>query len=273
VDTALNVADLGTRKVEVSELMEGSTWQLGQPWMRLPREEMPIRTAAQVTLSAEEARLAAEELQAKDVRGHCLHLIGSTIADRYSYSKYVVDPCRYPWTKSVRIVSLVFKFIQCCRIRRAIEKQPGEAIPPAQRTVILTEADVMAGEEYFYKKATKEVYRFAKPKDYRSCSTERGGILYFSGRLLSSGEVNALEQVMFDLTPTSFARPVADRYSPVAYSVMLEAPSECGNHLQTVPAYHFHHQREGPGSRSQRLLQLLQEVQSQNGRSRDGADP
>jgi hypothetical protein len=73
----MNVADLGTRPASVAEIAPDSTWQQGQDWMRLPRTQMPLRTAAEVTLTAEEARVAAAELRAADVRGHKVHLLSS----------------------------------------------------------------------------------------------------------------------------------------------------------------------------------------------------
>ena len=60
--------------------------------MQLPRAQMPIKTTAEVTLTAEEARLAATELRAKDLKGHQVHTLSSVIGERYSYSNYVVDP-------------------------------------------------------------------------------------------------------------------------------------------------------------------------------------
>ncbi len=58
--------------------------------------------------------------------------------------------------------------------------------------------------------------------EYKHCSSEREGILYFSSILLDSRRVKAMEEVMFDLSPVSFCKPIVDRHSPVAYAIMLE---------------------------------------------------
>jgi hypothetical protein len=44
ITTDKNVADLGTRRAQVNDLHLGTHWQIGQPWMCLPRSEMPIST-------------------------------------------------------------------------------------------------------------------------------------------------------------------------------------------------------------------------------------
>ena len=69
-------------------LTPGSEWQAGQAWMRLPKGQMPIKTAAQVTLASEEKRQAATELRANDVRGHQVNFNGPAVSARYAHSRY-----------------------------------------------------------------------------------------------------------------------------------------------------------------------------------------
>ncbi len=61
----------------MAEIAPGSAWQIGQPWMTMPHEKMPLMSAAEVTLTAEEKRLAATELRNKDVLGHKLNFMSS----------------------------------------------------------------------------------------------------------------------------------------------------------------------------------------------------
>ena len=79
--------------------------------------------------------------------------------------------------------------------------------------------------------------QFAKKSDYDHCSVEKNGILFYSGRLLDSTDVVALEKVMFDLHPGSFCVPVVDRFSPVAYSIMVEAHWSLVNNLNATTTY------------------------------------
>ncbi len=61
----------------MAEIAPGSAWQIGQPWMAMPRDKMPLMSAAEVTLKAEEKRLAATELGNKDMLGHKLNFMSS----------------------------------------------------------------------------------------------------------------------------------------------------------------------------------------------------
>ena len=249
IDTSLNVADLGTREATVQQVARGSDWQIGQGWMRLPKERMPIKTAAEVTLTSEEKRVAATELRANDVKGHQVNFSEPAVASRYAYSKYLVDPCCYNWSKVVRVVALVIKFIESCRSacrvpddQRRERSCVGQPVEPDEeergaRTVNLTQEELTGAEDYFFRKATEEVKQFVKPAEFRRFSEERGGILYFTGRLLNSGGVRALENVMFDLSPVSFCRPVVDRHSPVAYAIMLETHWKTVHHLNATTTY------------------------------------
>ena len=126
VESHNNIADLATRKATVEDLAFGSAWQDGHSWMRQPRAEMPLKTAAEIVLTAEEKRAAAAETRAKDVHGHSIMLAVDQMAARYAYSRYVIDPCRFSWTKVVRILAFVLRFIGVLKKRRMYcQKIPG----------------------------------------------------------------------------------------------------------------------------------------------------
>ena len=234
ITTEKNVADLGTRPASVAEIMPGTAWHVGQPWMWLPRAEMPIKSAAEITLTAEEKRQAAVEMRNKELPGVAVNLSVPAVADRYALSKYLVDPCRFPWSKAVRIMGMVMKFINACRKKRT--SSPDRQLVEV-KVVTLTPEELKLGENYFFRKATAEVKKFSAKKEYENCSVEKEGILYFSGRLLNSGHVKAIEEVMFDLSPVSFFKPIVDRHSPVAYSIMLDTHWKTVNHLSAVTTY------------------------------------
>ena len=174
----MNVADLGTRSAHVEQLAQGSEWQTGQAWMCLPRDQLPIRTAAQVTLTSEEKRVAATELRANDIRGHLINFNSPAVSAHYQFSKYLVDPCRHTWSSVVRIMALVLKFVAACRAARGPGKlDQGQQVDSNQeeaedRSVRLNPVELAAGEEYFYRKATSEVKQFNKTADYKQFSKE-----------------------------------------------------------------------------------------------------
>ena len=103
--------------------------------------------------------------------------------------------------------------------------------------VQLTDEEQQQGADYFFRKATSEVRKYSSPTDYKHFSTELNGILYFNGRLLNTSNVKAFEEVMFDLSPVSFCRPIVDRNSTVAYSIMLETHWMTAHHLSAATTY------------------------------------
>ena len=110
VDGGLNIADLGTRHAEVSEIESDSEWQNGKDWMRLPVSEMPIKTIQEINLSSEEKRLASQVLRPTVMYSELTELIPK-VSERYKFSNYLVDPNRYPWDKSLRVLGYVLKFL------------------------------------------------------------------------------------------------------------------------------------------------------------------
>lgn len=218
-----NVADIGTRHATVNDISEQSEWQQGKAWMRMPFEDMPLKTASQVTLSSEEKRIASKELKNPDISGHVLlTTLVSKVSDRYSYSKYLVDPCHLPWKKSVRVLALVKKFISVLRKRCECPGQPKPDLAnKEQRECLLTHDEISDAERYFFEKATKEVKQFSKPKDWKHCTRMIGKVLHYVGRILEGQEVTDVEQTMIDLEPMSFVKPILDRHSPVAYAIMI----------------------------------------------------
>ncbi len=132
MSTSCNVADIGTRPAAITEVMPGCAWQEGYEWMTLPVVDMPLQTAEQITLSAEERRQAAAQVRGGDIRGHVINTLVADVADRYAYSKYLVDPCRLGWSKSLRVLALVRRFISGCkeggRRRGTAEADPAAAV-------------------------------------------------------------------------------------------------------------------------------------------------
>ncbi len=94
----------------------------------------------------------------------------------------------------------------------------------------LTDEEIACGENYFFYKATKEVIKFSLEKEYKSCYVVKNEIFYYVGRILDGQEIYTPEETMLDLSPLSFVRPIVDRYSPVAYSIMLHAHEDATHH-------------------------------------------
>ena len=91
-------------------------------------------------------------------------------------------------------------------------------------TVELTEENLRISLNYYFKKATLEVKKFCSKNMYKTISKEKYGILYYTGRILPSQQINKLNlsDVCTDLTMTKFCVPVVERYSPLAFAIVNE---------------------------------------------------
>ena len=72
--------------------------------------------------------------------------------------------------------------------------------------------------------------KFSPDKEFKDSFIVKNGIYHYVGRILDSQEISSPEDTMFDLTPLSFVRPIVDRFSPVAYSVMLFCHETVSHH-------------------------------------------
>ena len=223
VDTHNNIADLGTRPATLDEVGPGSDWQQGRPWMRLPRDQWRLKSVNELQLDAKQKRDAAKEMKSPDVGGHMVNDLVTHVGQRYSFSKYLFDPCARPWPVALKVMCVLY------RIRDRIKNKT-----PMVKTRVYQEEEMDRARKYFFQKGTLEVKHFAKQKDFKDISTLKDKILYYNGRVLDSTELDAMENVMIDLTPMSFVKPMLDRFSPVAYSLMVHCHSKLTHHRSTV---------------------------------------
>ena len=238
IDGALNIADLGTRHAEVSEIVLTSEWQNGKTWMCLPLSEMPLRSVDEINLTSEEKRTASLETKGTVMYNDLPEMI-PRVSERYKFSQFIFDPNKRSWTSSVRVLAYVIRFIAACRPQwKPVWFPPVSPVCPAnsgypflrKNRPHLTEYDVKRGENYYFIKATQEVIHFSSDKEYRDSFIIKNGIYHYVGRILDSQEISSPEDTMFDLTPLSFVQPIVDRYSPVAYSVMLHCHEAVSHH-------------------------------------------
>ena len=241
IDTDLNIADLGTRTASVADITRGSEWQSGKRWMSETKEEMPLKTLEDINLTSEERRIASSELKAPDISGVVLSNLKSRVGERYCYSKYLVDPCALSWPKAVRTMAVIYrcldKMVPSWKKKFSQLQNPGSdslsdpTTPTSQPDLLQFSAEeINRAERYFFLKATCEVKKFSKEKDWAKVTTMKDGILYYSARILDGQEIPTVGEEMLDLEPLHFVRPVCDRYSPVAYSVMTYSHMKLTHH-------------------------------------------
>ena len=138
VQTAYNVADGPTRpdKLTFEDVGPGTPWEIGLPWMSMDLDkiiEQKILTPIQELMMNDEDKEEFEEgfviERTPDVltRGHfgngnfSLQCNSSKrvdlVASRANYSKYIILPTKYSFSKVVRILSLVAKFVRAFKCK------------------------------------------------------------------------------------------------------------------------------------------------------------
>ena len=127
-------------------------------------------------------------------------------------SNYLIDPNKRMFKTVVRIIALVPKFVKNLRKK----ERPLQDLKQVSKVVLFTENELKEAENYFFKKVTLEVKKFAKPSEYEKISTEANGIFYYSGRILPADQISAVCEM---------ADAMKDRFS--IHSIL------CTNHLQT----------------------------------------
>ena len=182
----------------------------------------PVRTLDQLTPTSHELNAANSEMTVLErTVERCLltRYVNDKTEQRYKFSNYFIDPNKYEFSKVVRILALVLKYIRCTK-----ENVNANVVYPAiadPNLISISNHDIQLAENYYFRKATAEIKHFLK-KDKLRDLTETNGILYFTGRLLPE-EVNVvtpLSVTMKDLQLTTFCVPAIEKHSPLAYAVV-----------------------------------------------------
>ena len=226
IDGIRNIADLGTRTASIDEIMPGSPWQEGPDWMSAPFNEMNLKTCADITLSPEEKKDAVKEMKAPDISGMFFADMVSKLAERYAFSKYLLDPCSRPWPRVVRVMAVVIRAVGILtkKVPRTDENWK----------LRLSYEEIKQAENYYFRLATLEVRHFSKEKDWKDDSVLSGDILKHTGRILDNTEITNMSATMLDLPPLKFVAPIVDRFSPIAYSIMVYCHRTSSRHRNNV---------------------------------------
>ena len=154
IASELNPADIGTRRgASIEDVSPGSEWQCGQPWMRLPYNEMRsthLKSVDDIKYKKEqlaeirkEASVACPDLSSsgylvvsqpkKPAAYPCylvekksdpiVHQISKKVRERLEFSQYIVDPNRFNFNKVVRVVALVIKAVKKLLVRWKSNRQ------------------------------------------------------------------------------------------------------------------------------------------------------
>lgn len=100
--------------------------------------------------------------------------------------------------------------------------------------VNLEGVDFEGAERYLFKKTTEEVKKYVDEAKLKDLGEEIAGILRYKGRVLDNQKLDDVYNIFSDLSPLTFVKPVVDRHSPVAYSVMIHAHEKLTHHGSAV---------------------------------------
>ena len=218
--------------------------------MKEKEENFPFQSVHDLVLSSkEQADLSRERLVDEHLTPSAVISYTSVpveVGDRYKFSKYLVNPCRFRFRKVLRIVALTFLFIRKISARIAqrrrgifkfLEAQADRS--PTQYVVNevtvnnvkmpvvvpLTHNVLLAAKNYYFRKATTEIKQFVDDKKYKKISVMKDGILYFSSRILVTQKIDgklSFADAALDLNEATFVVPLVDSHSPIAYAIVLE---------------------------------------------------
>ena len=158
----------------------------------------------------------------------------------YKFSSYLLDANKHRFITVVRIMAFVLKFMKLVKTKAPQKFQSNNDV----NSITLSDEEILAVEEYFFRKATLEVKKFIKPTQYQKTSIERDGILHYSGRILPTDNIKItgeISTVMKDLAVDTFCVPIIDKHSPLAYSLIndMHWHSKAAKHsgVETVRRY------------------------------------
>ena len=256
-----NIADLGSRKgAKIVDIGPDSPWINGYEWMRKAPDDFPLLSVDQIVLSRKEKAAADIEMMIVDstdvARCFLTRYVPQDVGKRFKYSQYLVNPIRFRFRTVLRIVALVFIFVQ--KVSRKLRERTGRSFDFMRKrefsvrdtssgkgNFVVSAIDCVAcptignktffayisedmlsrAKAYFFVKASKELKHFVDPRKYKDDSVMQDGILYHTSRILSDQVVDdkiGLSDVCLDLKASTFCVPIIDAKSPVAYAIVSE---------------------------------------------------
>ena len=224
------IADLGTRRgVSINDVSADSTWVNGFDWMSGNKADFPITAVKDLKLN--QSDLSKVHQETYPVPANPEHYLSNfkcvpdEVKDRYSFSKYVIDPNQFRFSKVVRILAFMLKFVSNCQKRVKKIIKPLKVSSSQSLSNILSTEDIKKARNYFFMKCTDEIKQFVPRKKYEKLAKLEGEILVYTGRLLSCDDISITGKfttAMKDLSTTTFCVPVIDKHSPVAYAIVNE---------------------------------------------------
>ena len=221
VDGTINLADLLTKEHELSiqDVSTGSDWQSGKSWMRLDTHKMPLKKYSDLTVPQSiENEINAEcfDHLLSPTAFHQLFVqnsepvfVSAVAAGRVQYS-LLVDPIKFGWFRTLRIIKYILKFIQVLKVRKSPSIQPTRIQDCDAESVLL-----------MYESA---VIRDTLKPDLLKRFRDQNGIIYYQGRITEENpfQIHDLEKIPFlDIHEFTGKVPVLLVDSPILYAYIM----------------------------------------------------
>ena len=234
------IADLGTRRgTTLEDINRGSQWINSLSWMNKEVEDFPMKTVRELSLSSDEVNQIKEEIlsnkefndintnqQAHSRSIHHKGNIPEEVTSRFRLSNYILNPNKFLFSKVIRIVALVFKFIyllKSTKINEARRKSKGLETATDKEIKPISEKDRDLAEDYYFIKASLEVRNFVKEAQYTKFSKDKDDKLLYTGQILptnSTSITGSVTNTMQDLSVATFCVPILDKHSPLTYAII-----------------------------------------------------
>ena len=117
--------------------------------------------------------------------------IPSELLECYKFSKYVVNPNKARFKKVVRIFGFMLRFI--IKLQKELTICQPSIAQETSYPGIMTDEEISASENYFFKKAHSEVKEFVKENEYQMISFQKYGVLYYKGRILAAEKMQVVK--------------------------------------------------------------------------------
>ena len=236
VQTDCNPADIGTRPSEVKDedIGPNGRWEKGLPWMRREIDdaiEQGILTpAVNLRMNYDEEDsfkkgLVFEKSQEILTRGHAVMLASriEKVKERAEFSDYLLSPNKFKLEKVIRIIAIIYKFLnsfKCLRykfkkhenkfqmLQVSVEKSITEEMEVMNNWNLMTQfaglsfgvkkpgtafkgeyhvnlssEDISCALNAMFKRATLEVFEFNKKEFINKIAVEKSGILMSRSRI------------------------------------------------------------------------------------------
>jgi len=229
-----NIADLLTKKhnLKIEQVSIGSPWQEGEPWMKLDFKDMPLISYDMLSIDKKlQDEIQTEcfsepflpESQQIEINFNLDNPSVFSAAAGKGWEEFIIDPVRFGWQKTLRILNIVLKFREVLKHKTThkYSVQGCELCHPKKsrdpRNNHQESKDIMYRFETKRLKGTLSKKQLEKFEFYQ-------GILYYESRINKENpfKFKDLDKVPFiDAHTIKPYLPVVQKDSPILYSLVI----------------------------------------------------